>query len=93
MVIHRQLLEQFVLGSDLKKYRFNRDLQNPWGLGRRELKRQYILGMGGELQGKRRPNMAAHPFMRPAVAWRWPYIRQMITERLKTLIDKFEAAT
>jgi len=51
-----------------------------------------ILGLGGNLQGERRPNMAAHPFMRPAVTWRWPYIRQMITDRLKALIDKFEAA-
>jgi HK97 gp10 family phage protein len=61
-------------------------------LGRREAKRQKALAEGKYVQGERRPNMAAHPFMRPAVTWRWPYIRQMITDRLKALIDSFEAA-
>lgn len=62
------------------------------GLGKRERKRQKYLAEGRYLQGERRPNMAAHPFMRPAVTWRWPYIRQMITERLRALVKKFEAA-
>ena len=61
-------------------------------LGRREAKRQKYLAEGKYVQGERRPNMAAHPFMRPAVTWCWPYIRQMITDRLKALIDSFEAA-
>jgi len=61
-------------------------------LGKREAKRQKYLAEGRYLQGERRPNMAAHPFARPAVTWRWPYIRQMITDRLKALIDSFEVA-
>jgi hypothetical protein len=36
-------------------------------LGKREAKRQKYLAEGKYLQGERRPNMAAHPFMRPAV--------------------------
>jgi HK97 gp10 family phage protein len=61
-------------------------------LGKKEAKRQKYLAEGRYLQGERRPNMAAHPFIRPAVTWRWPYIRQMITERLRALVERFQAA-
>jgi len=90
--IRRELLDKFILGKDVERAYRHRDLGISYGLSRRELRRQMILGKGGYLQGERRPNMAAHPFMRPAVTWCWPYVRQMITERLRALIDKFEAA-
>lgn len=62
------------------------------GLSKGEKKRQLILAQGGYLQGKRRPNMAAQPFARPAVTWRWPYIRQYWTDRLRELVEKLAKA-
>lgn len=50
------------------------------GLSRRELKRQKILAKGGHLQGERRPNMAAHPFLRPAVRFLAPSVRTEMLE-------------
>jgi HK97 gp10 family phage protein len=50
------------------------------GLSRRELKRQKILAKGGNLQGQRRPNMAAQPFLRPAVRFLRPSISTEMIE-------------
>lgn len=62
------------------------------GLGKREARRQKALAAGKYVQGQRRPNMAAQPFMRPAVTWRWPYVRQYINDGLLRLIRRHEKA-
>ena len=50
------------------------------GLSKAETKRQKILAKGGYLQGKRRPNMAAQPFLRPAVRFLRPSITTEMLE-------------
>lgn len=62
------------------------------GLSKQEKKRQITLASGGYLQGKRRPNMAAQPFARPAVEARWPAIRQYITDQLRALVLRLVVA-
>lgn len=42
----------------------------------------------GFMQGMRRPNMKAQPFMRPAVEWRSPWAFRIITSRLRELIAR-----
>ena len=65
----------------------------PFGLSVGELRRQKILaqsaieGRRWDLQGGHRPNMAAHPFMRPAIDAAWPEISAYITSRLVMLIE------
>jgi HK97 gp10 family phage protein len=49
-------------------------------LSKAETKRQRILAKGGHLQGQRRPNMAAHPFLRPAVRFLGPTVRTEMLE-------------
>jgi HK97 gp10 family phage protein len=52
------------------------------GLNKGQARRLRKLERGGNLQGQRRPNMKAHPFIRPATRWRATIIRRRITERL-----------
>ena len=94
MKVRRELLERWAGGEDINVGRayLNRDLGINYGLTRRELRRQWILEKGWNLQGERRPNMAAHPFMRPAVTWRWPYVRQYITDGLLGIIEQLRRA-
>jgi hypothetical protein len=70
MAIRKALLEGHVTPNDLEQaYRNmkNKGMELPWGLSKRQLRRQRILARGGYLQGARQPNMPAHPFLRPSV--------------------------
>lgn len=61
------------------------------GMGKRERKRQKILEKGGYLQGKRKPNMLAKPFLRPAVKqWRIA-LRMRMLDALWDAIKRWSA--
>jgi hypothetical protein len=61
------------------------------GLGKKEARRQKLLARGGKLQGQRKPNMAAHPFLRPAVKFYRTSLRAWIIEQLWASIARFSA--
>lgn len=52
------------------------------GLQKRERRRQKILAKGGLLQGMRKPNMAPHPFLRPAVKFLRTTLREWMLSQL-----------
>lgn len=84
LVIRHQITEAGEKGST-----FSAELAK---LPKAEARRQRMLAQGKHLQGQRRPNMAAHPFMRPAITWRWPYVRQYIADGLLGIIEQVRAA-
>ena len=88
MKIRRELLERWAGGEDINvgKAYLNRDLGITYGLSRRELRRQWILEKGWNLQGQRRPNMQAQPFMRPAVRFARASIITRMLERIAAVI-------
>ena len=61
------------------------------GLGKREKRRQKILQRGWLLQGMRRPNMAPHPFLRPAVKFLRDTLRGWMVDELWMGIKRWEA--
>lgn len=63
------------------------------GLSKREKRRQLILARGGYLQGKRRPNMAAHPFMRPAVKFLRDFLSRQMLEGIAANIRRWTVGT
>jgi hypothetical protein len=60
LALHKRMQQSIAAG--LASYESNMLV-----LSKREFKRQEKLEQGKYIQGQRRPNMAAHPFMRPAV--------------------------
>lgn len=91
--VRQQLRQRGVLPAEILAAAYNWKNQRapgmPFGLSKGEMKRQVTLASGRHLQGQRRPNMAAHPFMRPAIDWRWPWIRRWIAERLAGLVLRY----
>lgn len=56
---------------------------------RREGKRQNALEQGRYLQGKRQPNMAAHPFLRPAVKFLRTAVRDGMVVKLWAEVQRW----
>ncbi len=91
MAIRQRLREQGVLPAEIMAARYLGRQGNQFGLSRRELKRQAILARGGRLQGQRHPNMAAHPWLRPAVRFTRTGLRQYMLEALAANIRRWDA--
>lgn len=66
------------------------EISNAGGLTKREYKSLRDYESKGRMQGMRRPNMAAHPFMRPAVAMLGEQIKGAMIARLEQLIESFK---
>lgn len=91
MRIRTLLMAKGVTASDISKAYFHKDLGITFGLSRREIRRQQILSKGGYLQGKRRPNMAAHPFFRPAVKFSRGYFIEGVLADIWAAVASKEA--
>lgn len=60
-------------------------------LGKREAKRQKILDAGRKLQGMHQPNMAPHPFLRPAVRFYRTSVRAWMVQQIWKELERWSA--
>lgn len=94
--VRRALLARGILPAEIIAANYNWRVQKvgriPFGLSRSEMRRQVTLASGGRLQGQRRPNMAAQPFIRPAVRFTRQSLSRFMLEGIAANVLRWTTA-